>query len=136
MALLLTAIVIAFAGAFFSLSQDIRVSATGYEMDRLATQKMRLEAHAQDLRNELTRLGKAPAIRKLAIGAGLLSASLALTGMAGSAAPALVAASVMSLGGAAMNAGSNVLVSDTYSRPPRCAPPDPPVTMHPPLTHR
>jgi hypothetical protein len=71
MALLLSAIVIAFAGAFFSLSQNIRVSATGYEMDRLATQQMRLEAQAQDLRNELNRLGKAPAIRKLAIGAGL-----------------------------------------------------------------
>jgi len=71
MAVLLSAIVIAFAGAFFSLSQDIRVSATGYEMDRLATQQMRLEARAQDLRNELNRLGRAPAIRKLAIGAGL-----------------------------------------------------------------
>jgi len=71
MALLLSAIVIAFAGAFFSLSQDIRVSATGYEMDRLATKQMRLEARAQDLLNELNRLGKAPAIRKLAIGAGL-----------------------------------------------------------------
>jgi len=71
MALLLAAIVIAFAGAFFSLSQDIRVSANGYEMDRLATQEMRLQAQAQDLRNELNRLGKAPAIRKLAIGAGL-----------------------------------------------------------------
>jgi hypothetical protein len=71
LAVLLAAIVIAFAGAFFSLSQDIRVSATGYEMDRLATAQMRLDAHAQDLRNELNRLGKAPAIRKLAIGAGL-----------------------------------------------------------------
>jgi DnaJ-domain-containing protein 1 len=71
MAILLSAIVIAFAAAFFSLSQDIRVSATGYEMDRLATQEMRLQAQAQDLRNELNRLGKAPAIRKLAIGAGL-----------------------------------------------------------------
>jgi hypothetical protein len=71
MAFLLAAIVIAFAGAFFSLSQDIRVSATGYEMDRLATQEMRLQAQAQDLRNELNRLGKAPAIKKLAIGAGL-----------------------------------------------------------------
>jgi hypothetical protein len=40
-------------------------------MDRLATAEMRLEAQAQDLRNELNRLGKAPAIRKLAIGAGL-----------------------------------------------------------------
>jgi multisubunit Na+/H+ antiporter MnhC subunit len=70
-ALVLSAIVIAFAGAFFSLSQEIRVSATGYEMDRLARQEMRLEAQAQDLRNELNRLGKAPAIRKLAISAGL-----------------------------------------------------------------
>ena len=43
----------------------IRVSA------RLATQHDRLEATAEDLRNELNRLGKAPAIRKLAIQAGL-----------------------------------------------------------------
>jgi hypothetical protein len=71
MSILLGAIVIAFTGAFFSLSQDIRVSATGYEVDRLGTQHDRLEARAQDLRNELNRLGKAPAIRKLAIQAGL-----------------------------------------------------------------
>jgi hypothetical protein len=70
-ALLLAAIVVAFAGAFFSLSQDIRVSATGYELDRLATQHRRLEAQAEDLRNELNRLGRAPAIRKQAIDAGL-----------------------------------------------------------------
>ena len=71
MAVLLAAIVIAFAGAFFSLSQDIRVSASGYEVDRLTTQQQRLDARANDLRNELNRLGKAPAIRKLAIQAGL-----------------------------------------------------------------
>jgi hypothetical protein len=71
MAILLGAIVIAFAGAFFSLSQDIRVSATGYEVDRLTTQHDRLEAQAADLLNELNRLGKAPAIRKLAIEGGL-----------------------------------------------------------------
>ena len=71
LAVLLAAIVIAFAGAFFSLSQDIRVSATGYEMDRLAIDQQRLQAQADDLRNELNRLGKAPAIRKLAIDAGL-----------------------------------------------------------------
>jgi hypothetical protein len=68
---LLAAIVVAFAGAFFSLSQDVRVSATGYEMDRLATERLRLDAKAEDLRNELNRLGKAPAIRKQAIDAGL-----------------------------------------------------------------
>ena len=71
MSVLLAAIVVAFAGAFFSLSQDIRVSAAGYEVDRLVTQQDRLEARANDLRNELNRLGKAPAIRKLAIQAGL-----------------------------------------------------------------
>src|SRR5690349_6055284 len=62
MSLVLAVIVVAFAAAFFSLSQDIRVSATGYEVDRLATQQQRLEARANDLRNELNRLGKAPAI--------------------------------------------------------------------------
>ncbi len=71
LSILLAAIVIAFSAAFFSLSQDIRVSATGYEMDRLATAQQRLEGQADDLRNELNRLGKAPAIRKLAIQAGL-----------------------------------------------------------------
>ena len=68
---LLAAIVVAFAGAFFSLSQDIRVSATGYELDRIATERLRLDAKAEDLQNELNRLGKAPAIRKQAIDAGL-----------------------------------------------------------------
>ena len=62
---------IAFAAAFFSLSQDIRVSATGYEMDRLGRPAASLLAQADDLRNELNRLGKAPAVRKLAIEAGL-----------------------------------------------------------------
>lgn len=71
MSLLLAAIVVAFAGGFFSLSQDIRVSASGYEADRLATQQRRLEARAEDLRNDLNRLGRAPAIRKLALGTGL-----------------------------------------------------------------
>jgi len=71
LAILLAAIVLAFAGAFFSLSQDVRVSATGYELDRLATSQQRLEAQAEDLRNDLNRLGKAPAIRRLAIQNGL-----------------------------------------------------------------
>lgn len=69
--ILLGAIVIAFVAAFFSLSQDIRVSATGYEVDRLVSEREHLEVQAADLRNELNRLGKAPAIRKLAIEAGL-----------------------------------------------------------------
>jgi hypothetical protein len=69
--ILLAAIVVAFAGAFFSLSQDVRVSAVGYELGRLATAQFRLDTQVEDLRNELNRLGKAPAIRKQAIDAGL-----------------------------------------------------------------
>ncbi len=68
---MLAVIVVGFSGAFFSLSQDVQVSATSYELEGLSTAHRRLEAHAQDLRNELNRLGKAPAIRKQAIDAGL-----------------------------------------------------------------
>jgi hypothetical protein len=71
LALLLAAIVVAFAAAFFSLSQDIRVSATSYETDRLATQAQQLGGQAADLRNDLNRLGKAPAVKTLAVGYGL-----------------------------------------------------------------
>jgi hypothetical protein len=69
--ILLGSIVLAFVAAFFSLSQDVRVSASGYDVDRLVTQQTRLQARADDLLNQLNRLGKAPAIRKLAIQAGL-----------------------------------------------------------------
>jgi hypothetical protein len=69
--IVLAVIVVLFAGAFFSLSQDIRVSATGYEMDRLAAQRMQLDNRVEDLHNEINRLGKAPAIRKQAIDAGM-----------------------------------------------------------------
>lgn len=71
LAMLLAAIVVAFAAAFFSLSQSIRVSATSYETDRLASQAQQIEDHAAELRNQLNRLGKAPAIRTLAVKAGL-----------------------------------------------------------------
>lgn len=71
MGVLLAGIVVAFAAAFFSLTQDVRVSAVGYEIDRLQLERERLEARAMDLRSELNRLGKAPAVRKLAIDAGL-----------------------------------------------------------------
>ena len=71
LAILLAAIVVAFAGAFFSLSQDIRVSATSYETDRLSADARHLQDQATDLRNDLNRLGKAPAIKTLAIQDGL-----------------------------------------------------------------
>ena len=71
LSLLLAMIVVAFAGAFFSLSQDIRVSATGYETDHLATEARQLQDQAADIENDLNRLGKAPAIKTLAVGYGL-----------------------------------------------------------------
>ncbi len=71
LALLLAAIVVAFAGAFFSLSQDIRVSATGYQTDHLASEARQLQDQAADIENDLNRLGKAPAIKTLAVGYGL-----------------------------------------------------------------
>jgi len=71
LALLLGGIVVAFAAAFFSLSQDIRVSATSYETDRLATQARQLGDQVGDLQNNLNRLGKAPAVKTLAVGYGL-----------------------------------------------------------------
>ena len=71
LSILLAAIVVAFAAAFFSLSQSIKVSATSYETDRLASQAQQIEDHAAELRNDLNRLGKAPAIKTLAVQAGL-----------------------------------------------------------------
>jgi cell division protein FtsL len=69
--LLLGVIVVAFVCAFFSLSQSVRVSELRYEAERLQAQQKDLEDHAQDIQNDLNRLAKAPAIRKLAIDAGL-----------------------------------------------------------------
>ena len=69
--MLLGVIVVAFVCAFFSLSQSVRVSELRYEADRLRAQQEDLQARAQDLQNDLNRLAKAPAIRKLAIDAGL-----------------------------------------------------------------
>jgi cell division protein FtsL len=69
--MVLGGIVIAFVCAFFSLAQDVRVSAVGYEVDRLTSEHRDLEDELRDIRNELNRLGRAPAIRKLAIDAGL-----------------------------------------------------------------
>ena len=71
LSLLLAVIVVAFAAAFFSLSQDIRVSATSYETDHLATEARQLGGQETDLLNSLNRLGKAPAIKTLAVGYGL-----------------------------------------------------------------
>ena len=69
--ILLGGIVVAFLLAFFSLAQDVRVSATTYDIDRLQAERDRLLAQEQEIRSDLERLGQEPAIRKLSIDAGL-----------------------------------------------------------------
>jgi len=69
--LILGGIVVAFLLMFFSLAQDVRVSATTYDIDRLQAERDRLLAQEQEIRSDLERLGQEPAIRKLSIDAGL-----------------------------------------------------------------
>jgi hypothetical protein len=69
--LILGAIVVAFMLAFFSLAQQVRVSATGLDIGRLTLDRQRLDAHADDVRSDLNRLGREPAIRRMAIDDGL-----------------------------------------------------------------
>lgn len=71
LALVLGGIVIAFMLAFFSLAQEVRVSATSYDIGRLQIDKDRLEARRQELASDLSRLGREPAVRKQALDAGL-----------------------------------------------------------------
>lgn len=71
LSILLGGIVIAFVLAFFSLAQSVRVSATGYDINRLLTQREELLNRRQDLLSDLNRLGREPAIRKLSLDAGL-----------------------------------------------------------------
>jgi hypothetical protein len=70
-ALVLGAIAVAFMLAFFSLAQQVRVSATSYDIGRLQIDQERLEARRQDLASDLNRLGREPAVRKLALDGGL-----------------------------------------------------------------
>lgn len=67
----LAAIVIVFSAAFLSLSQSVRVAATGYDIVRLVSEQDRLEAIRQDLTSDVERLRSEPAIRKQALDAGL-----------------------------------------------------------------
>jgi hypothetical protein len=69
--LVLGAIVVAFMLAFFSLAQQVRVSATGLDIGRLGLERQRLEDAETNVRSDLNRLGREPAIRKLAIDGGL-----------------------------------------------------------------
>ena len=69
--LALAAIVIVFGAAFLSLSQSVRVAATGYDIVRLVSERDRLQAISQDLRSDVDRLRSEPAIRKQALDAGM-----------------------------------------------------------------
>lgn len=69
--LILGSIVVAFLLGFFSLAQQVRVSATGLDIGRLSLERQRLDARADDVRSDLDRLGREPAIRKMAIEDGL-----------------------------------------------------------------
>jgi hypothetical protein len=82
MAFLLAGVVLAFMLAFFSLAQTVRVSATGYDMERLNAERDALLVRKQELLTDLNRLSQEPAVRKLAIDAGLtqLSAPIVLPG--------------------------------------------------------
>lgn len=68
---LLGGILLVFIVGFFSLAQAIRVSTSNYEVDRLAIERERLQAQQRELASDLNRLGSEPAVRKLAIDAGL-----------------------------------------------------------------
>lgn len=69
--LAIVAIVIVFGAAFLSLSQSVRVAATGYDIVRLVSEHDRLQAISQDLRSDVDRLRSEYAIRKQALDAGL-----------------------------------------------------------------
>jgi hypothetical protein len=68
---ILGGIAVVFVFAFFSLAQQVRVSATGLDIGRLSMERQRLDARANDVRSDLDRLGREPAIRKMALDDGL-----------------------------------------------------------------
>jgi len=69
--IVLGAIVVAFMLAFFSLAQQVRVSATGMDIGRLGLERQRLDDAYAEVTSDLNRLGHEPAIRKQALDAGL-----------------------------------------------------------------
>ncbi len=71
LALVLGGIVVAFMLAFFSLAQQVQVSATTYDIGRLQLEGSQLESRLQELHSDLNRLGREPAVRKLALDDGL-----------------------------------------------------------------
>ena len=62
---------IVFSAAYLSISQSVRVAATGYDIVRLVSEHERLDGIRQDLVSDVERLRSEPAIRKQAFDAGL-----------------------------------------------------------------
>jgi len=69
--LLVAGIVLVFGLGFVSLVQTVRVSANGVEVDRILAERQILLAEQDQLRSDLYRLGREPAIRRQALDAGL-----------------------------------------------------------------
>jgi hypothetical protein len=69
--ILVAGIVVTFALGFVSLAQTVRVSATQVEQEQLATELRILQDEQGQLRSDLYRLGREPAVRKQALDAGL-----------------------------------------------------------------
>ena len=64
-------IVVAFLLSFFSLVQTVRVSASGYDMDRLNQEYGQLQNQQQQDLADINRLDRESAIRRQAIAGGL-----------------------------------------------------------------
>ena len=71
LAFVLGGIVLVFLLSFFSLAQSVRVSATGYDLERLGRERDALLVRKQELTTDLNRLSQESAVRKLAIDAGM-----------------------------------------------------------------
>ena len=69
--ILVAGIVVTFVLGFVSLAQTVRVSATDIERDRLAAERQVLLDEQGQIRSDLYRLGREPAVRKQALDAGL-----------------------------------------------------------------
>ncbi len=69
--ILVACIVVAFALGFVSLVQTVRVSANQVERDQLGVERTILVDEQQQIRLDLYRLGREPAVRKQALDAGL-----------------------------------------------------------------
>jgi hypothetical protein len=69
--ILVAAIVVTFGLGFVSLAQTVRVSAMQAERDRLSTEVGILQAEQDQIKSNLGRLGREPAVRKIALDSGL-----------------------------------------------------------------